>query len=202
MKITNIEKLLPFGYLFLVLIGILKQSVFYNQFGINILDYSSLMDILISPISDLAAHPQIFFVLLSFILFIYFTFLFLAKNYNKPIGQKFFKSNSKLMSMTQEEVQIHFGNRFLLLSTLGLLSFFLGIGIGTGKKVKEKIEQQTITYDYLLKIDQTEKQIYLLGVNSLNYIYIEKGNNNVKISPAVVVKSIEFIEYPEKKQER
>ncbi|MDM1045610.1 hypothetical protein HX004_12595 [Myroides sp. 1354] len=200
MKITNIEKLLPFGYLFLVLIGILKQSVFYNQFGINILDYSSLMDILISPISDLAAHPQIFFALLSFILFIYFTFLFLAKNYNKPIGQKFFKSNSKLMSMTQEEVQIHFGNRFLLLSTLGLLSFFLGIGIGTGKKVKEKIEQQTITYDYLLKIDQTEKQIYLLGVNNLNYIYLEKGNNNVKISPAVVVKSIEFIQYPEKKQ--
>lgn len=144
MKINNIERLLPFGYLFLVLIGIVKQSVFYNQFGINILDYSSLMDILISPISDLTSHLFIFIPLLGFILLFYFLFRYLAKHYNKPSVQKFYKIPKQVESMTEEEIQLHFGNKFLLFSSTMLLFFFLGIGIGNGKKQQIKLKAVTL----------------------------------------------------------
>jgi hypothetical protein len=41
----NTQKLLPFGYLYLVVMGILKESIYYYQIGINILKYSTIMDI-------------------------------------------------------------------------------------------------------------------------------------------------------------
>ena len=45
MKFTeNLQKLLPFGYLFLVVLGIIKESVFYHLIGINILKYSKKID--------------------------------------------------------------------------------------------------------------------------------------------------------------
>ncbi|MBB1138951.1 hypothetical protein [Myroides sp. WP-1] len=199
MKFNNFEKLLPLGYLFLVLLGIIKQSVFYNQFGINILDYSSLMDILISPISDLTSHSNVFLFLLVFLTIIFFVFLYFSKNHEKPWVQKFFKSNRQFTILTKEEIQLYLGNRFLLLASFGLIAFFLGMGIGTGKKTKERIEKEDLSYDYLLKIDNTEKQVHLIGVNSLNYFYLEKGNKNIKISPSVSVKSIEYLHTEEKK---
>ena len=57
--IKNLEKLLqflPLGYLYLIILGILKQSLLYNQLGVNILNYSSVMDILLGPIADLTAN--------------------------------------------------------------------------------------------------------------------------------------------------
>ncbi|RZK57783.1 MAG: hypothetical protein EOO91_09510 [Pedobacter sp.] len=56
----DLQKLIPFGYLFLVVMGILKESVIFYQLGINILKYSTLMDILISPIATLTTHPITF----------------------------------------------------------------------------------------------------------------------------------------------
>ena len=47
----KIKNLLPLGYLYLIILGILKESILYNQLDINILKYSSIMDIMISPIA-------------------------------------------------------------------------------------------------------------------------------------------------------
>ena len=47
----------PFGCLFFVILGMLKESIYYYQVGINILKYSNIMDILISPIANLTSTP-------------------------------------------------------------------------------------------------------------------------------------------------
>lgn len=51
-SIEKLQNLIPLGYLFLVVMGILKESVYFYQLKINILKYSTIMDILISPIPD------------------------------------------------------------------------------------------------------------------------------------------------------
>ena len=66
MKYTEkIQHLLPLGYLYLVIVGILKETAFFYQIGINILKYSSIMDVLMSPIATLTTHPLIFVHLLQ-----------------------------------------------------------------------------------------------------------------------------------------
>ncbi len=61
MKFTEgLQKFASFGYVFLIALGIMKESVFYYQININILKYSALTDILMSPIADLTSHPIVF----------------------------------------------------------------------------------------------------------------------------------------------
>ena len=75
----DLQKLLPFGYLFLVILGIARESIFYNQLGINILNYSTIMDILISPVSILTSHPLVFIIFILMIVSLYFIIFFFQR---------------------------------------------------------------------------------------------------------------------------
>jgi len=195
MKFTdNLQRLLPFGYLFLVVLGIIKESVYYYQFDINILKYSNIMDILISPIADLTSHPIILFSFIAFILMLYLMVFVLSKNHRKEWVRKIVGSKDSLGTLTEKEVKTYFGNIFLLMFALGLLSFFLGIGLGNGMKVSKRIATTNLEYTYKLTYNSDEsKEIYLIGSNSANYFYVVKGNKNVQISPVGTVKIIELL---------
>jgi hypothetical protein len=194
MKLTeNLQKLLPFGYLFLVILGILKESIFYFQIGINILKYSTLMDILISPIADLTYHPIILIALILFFLMLFGLIKFLSKNHKKEWVRKFVNSKNTTTDLTNQEIQNHFGKIFISMLFVGFLSFFIGIGLGNGKKVSDKIARNNLSYNYKITYNTGEsKAIYLIGSNSANYFYTEKGNKNIKISPVGAIKILEL----------
>lgn len=190
----DLQKLLPFGYLFLVILGIARESIFYNQLGINILNYSTIMDILISPISILTSHPLVFIIFILLILSLYFIIYFLSKNYKKNWIKKFLGSKSDLSTLSELEVKTHFGNKFIGLVAIGLVSFFLGIGIGNGKGIAERNESGSLKYTTNLTFNTNEKdEVYLIGSNSANVFYYSKDNKNVKISPVLSIKSIEIL---------
>lgn len=194
MKINeSLIKLLPYGYSFLVILGIIKQSVFYYQIDINILHFSNIMDILISPIADIVSNPVILIACTTILILIYFMVFLLSRNYNKKWVKKYFVPKNARTEWTEEIAQKRFGNMFLAYFAIGLLSFYLGIGMGNGAKVSQKIAKNDLKYDHILTHNSNEpKEIYLIGSNSANYFYVEKGNKNVKISPVVSIKSLEF----------
>ena len=192
--LENSEKLIPLGYLFLVILGIIKESVFYYQIGINILKYSSIMDILISPIADLASRPFIILVLVGFVLLLYLAIFLLSKNYKKAWIRRFTGIKKPLEELTEEVVKAHFQRILILMLANILVSFFLGLGIGGGGKVAERIATKNLKYESSIAYNSSNevKEIYLIGSNSLNYFYIEKENNNIKITPVSSVKMVEF----------
>ena len=204
MKLTeNLQKLLPFGYLFLVVLGIVKESIFYYQFGINILKYSSIMDILISPIADLTSHPLILVAFIIFIIFLYTVLIYLSKNYQKEWVRKLVGSKKPLKDVDLEEVQQYFGRAFVLMFAFGLLSFFLGIGLGSGKAIAEKISEKNLKYSYIFtySANNESKEVFLIGSNSSNFFYVEKGNFNVRIASVSSIKNIELINKSNEKTE-
>jgi hypothetical protein len=85
---AGIQKFLSFGYLFLVVLGILKESLFYYPLGIHILNYSTIMDVLLSPVADLTSHPVVFIAVAILVLFSYFFPVFLARNKHRAIARK------------------------------------------------------------------------------------------------------------------
>ena len=88
-SLERIQNLLPIGYIYLVLMGILKESLLYYQLGINILKYSTIMDILISPIADLTANPILLGpAVILFFLLPFFITRFLSTKSNKKWVQK------------------------------------------------------------------------------------------------------------------
>jgi len=47
----NIQDYLSIGYVILLILGVFHETIYYKFLGINILEYSSVLDVLISPIS-------------------------------------------------------------------------------------------------------------------------------------------------------
>lgn len=97
----DLQKLLPFGYLFLVVIGVLKESIFYYHIGINILKYSNIMDILISPIADITSTPMILVSLIVITFIFYLIILYLSKNYHNLKVNKFIGSKTNSEELTE-----------------------------------------------------------------------------------------------------
>ncbi|MBB6005283.1 hypothetical protein [Arcicella rosea] len=188
----SLQKILPFGYLFLVVMGILKESVFYYQIGINILKYSTIMDILISPIATLTAHPIILIALILVIVFAYALPTFLSKQSHKSWVQKISGIKSK-DEVSSEELSENLTNLFIKYLTIGLLAFFLGIGIGEGIGLSKKIKSNNLVYKHKLNYSSGDsEQVYLINTNSVYYFYLAKGNKAIKIAPIGAIKSIEL----------
>ncbi|QWT88007.1 hypothetical protein KBP46_09345 [Chryseobacterium sp. PCH239] len=190
----GIQRSLPFGYLFLVIMGILKESVFYYQIGINILKYSTIMDILISPIATLTAHPVILIALIIIVVFSFAFPSFLSKQANRD--KKWALKMASLKehkTMTKEAIENHFTNMFVRFLAMMLLSFFVGIGWGEGLGLTRKIKENKLKYDYKLNYsDESSDQVHLIGSNSMYYIYLAQGNKTIKIAPVGSIKSIEL----------
>ena len=193
--IKNLEKLLqflPLGYLYLIILGILKQSLLYNQLGVNILNYSSVMDILLGPIADLTANISLIIAVIMIVTLTLALSFYVIKNTDKRITQKLVGLKTDDIS-TAKENQNKIKNRFLLAMAVFLLSFFLGFGWGSGAKIAKKIKSNQLEFLSILKFNTGEKQqIYLIGSNSLYYFYVTKENKNVKIAPITAIKEIEL----------
>lgn len=191
MKYTDrLEKLLPFGYLYLVVIGLFKESVFHYILGINILKYSSIMDILISPIATITSHPLFLFGIIGFG-FLMFGYAMLLKKYRHKAWV--YKSLKLKSDYTKEEADSIFREQAINFIAFGLLSFFLGVGIGNGTIIAKKIKSGQIEYNNKLNYNSGEsEQVYLINTNSVYYFYMAKGNKAIKIGPLGAIKSLKL----------
>lgn len=191
MKYTDrLEKLLPFGYLYLVILGLIKESVFHYLIGINILKYSTIMDILISPIATMTSHPIVLIGIVVFVLLMFGYAMLLKKYRHKAWIQKSLKLES---GHSKEEVDSIFRGHAFNYIAFGLLSFFLGVGIGNGTIVAKNIKSGKIEYSNKLNYNSGEsEEVYLINTNSVYYFYIAKGSKTVKIAPLGAIKSLEL----------
>ncbi len=187
MKISDsLQKILPFGYLFLVVMGILKESVYYYQLGINYLKYATIMDVLISPIATLTLHPLLpvtlgVVIAVSYGISVYY------------VRQKA-KAGKGEQVMSKEESAAQLSSIFVRCFAFTLLCFFLGIGVGEGLGTQRKIATNSLHYDYKLNYNSVEaEEVCILGSNSVYYFYLSRGNKSIRIMPVGGIKNLEMI---------
>lgn len=188
----NLEKilqLLPLAYLFLIILGILKETIYYSQVGINIMNYSSIVDVIMSPIAEITSNIV---VLIGCIIYTLFPFQLVSvlKKYSHKKWTYYF-TNEKDFNKYSEEIK---QEKYLML-TIGLLAsgyigYFVGFGIFNGQKIADKFSNNTIQYEDVLKLvnDETIK-CHILGSNSQYYFYV-KTNKIVEIAPIGSISTI------------
>lgn len=188
----GLKKLLSFGYLFLILTGILKESVLYYQLDITILKYSTITDILISPIADLATHPVLLVaVIVLFIISYAFPSFLSRKKETKWV--RLFSGIKEKDEMDKDQYEKRFSDIFVTVLATALLTFFIGIGLGEGEKISKKIKSNQIEYNNTIHyINGSSESMYLVGSNSLYYFYLTKGSQHIKISPVGAIQQIEL----------
>jgi len=192
--IDKVQTLLPFGYLYLVILGIIKETAFFYQLDINILKYSSIMDVLISPIATLTSNPLIFIIITLILVSSFYLPSFLFKNDHKNWVRKVFELKKTKTELADDEIK----NYYLFISikflAVFLLSVYLGYGVGEGYTISKRIKDNKLKYEHKLNYTTGESEIVsLLETNSLYYFYVEKGTQFVKIAPIGGIKNIEII---------
>ena len=195
-NIEKLQTLLPLGYIFLVILGIIKESLYYYQLGINIIPYSSIMDILISPIATITSHP-VFMISIILVFAIHYKLpQFLLKYNHKKWVQKAFelKNINEPNLIPQDEIK----NEYIMISIRTLcsvlISLFLGFGFGGGYFLSKKIKKNELKYEYRLNYNSGESEdIFIINSNSVYYFYLAKGNKAIKITPVNSIKNIELI---------
>lgn len=189
--VEKIQNLIPIGYLFLVIMGVLKESVYFYQLKINILKYSTIMDILISPIADLTSNPIVLLSLILFAISILLILIFVYNYRNNNLVKRIF--NIKENELQDNVLKAKLIQTFLLSIAIGILSFFLGLGIGGGQKMAQKIKDHKLEYNQKLTFNTGETEaVFLIDANSSYYFYITPKNNSIKIAPIGAIKNIEL----------
>ena len=189
--LDKVQTLLPLGYLYLVVLGILKETAFLYQLDINILKYSSIMDVLISPIATMMSHPLVFGVILAIFIFCYNLPAVLKKHDHKPFVQKMFdikKTKSELSASEYKDYYMFIAAKFL---GIFLLSVYLGYGFAEGFAAREKIKENRLKFKYRLTYTTGESEdVALIENNSVYYFYVAKGEKTVTIAPVSGIKNI------------
>lgn len=191
--IDKVQNLLPFGYLFLVILGIVKESLAYYQIGINIVRYSSVMDILISPIAAITSHPIFFITVLVFIVFYFNVPQILIKNEDKKWIHKIFGVKDIEPGLSESEKLNYYNITALKSLSVFLVCVFLGYGFADGRSIAEKIKNNKLHYDYKLNYsDEKSENVYLIGSNTGYFFYLAEGNPAIKIAPVGAIKNLEM----------
>jgi len=180
----SIQDYMSIGYLFLLVLGVANQAIFYGLLGVNIFEYTSVLDVLLSPLAVISSHwlmPVILIILIP-IMVGYFKLLRwyhikLSKKEKYQSGKKKEKLDKVLKSLNKKYAVVPF-------VLIMVISMFLGFGLGGGYKSKEKLETQKYNYTHQIVYEDGEtKEVRILGKNSLYVFYATKDNNEVQISP-------------------
>lgn len=187
------QSILYLGYVLLIVLGILNETLFYRHFGINILEYADILDVLISPISKLTSNIALLIVSLVVIL----SLLVIPKKSSKFRGKKwvakFFKIDA---SETDIDVERKVRGTLIVFSIVFFIGLFIGSGYGKGEKLKDRIELGEVNYDDKIHfIDGQLLKGKLIGKNSSYIFYITKRNSDIKISP--ISGTIKYLEIHE-----
>lgn len=190
----KIQGLLPLGYLYLILLGLLKESILYHQLGVNILDYSSISDILLSPVSDMSANPVLIVALGIMILLLFIFQTILVKNSHREWAKKILGKERFSADVAKSEIRKTILPVFIVMVAFELLFFFVGLGLGEGVKISKKIDQDKIVYNSSVEFTSGKMQdVYIIDVNSTYLFYLKRGNKNVNIAPIGTINNLELL---------
>ena len=180
----NLQEYLSLGYVYLIILGIIDEVIYYNFLGVDILNYSSISDILIAPINTLLSDIRVFIAVIIIMLLAYlFYFKLMPALHKKGKGQGWYQKIVKDMDKADAKFAA-MQKRIMLFMLVYLSCLFLGIRIGYGYKTKDRIEKGDFRLNHTLVLsDNSSKQVRIIGQNSLYVFYVTKEQKEVAIMP-------------------
>ncbi|MNK25092.1 hypothetical protein D3C87_434130 [compost metagenome] len=196
-SIEKLQTLLPLGYFYLIVLGTLKDGVFFFMLGINFIKFSSITDVLMSPISDVTRYPVLLVAVAILICFLYFYNNFQVKNRHKQWVRNSLAIKQFLVkneNATDKDLIIFIKNQFINSVLVMIACFFLGGGLGFGISARDRIKNNNMRFNHRITYDSgKDVDVYMIDSNSVYYFYVEKGQKNITITPAGSIEKIEII---------
>ncbi len=173
-KLGNIASYLPLGYLYLLLIGIASDTIYYGHLGVNIISYSTVLDVLLSPITRIADSLVFAVVILGIIPFSTFYLNFI----------KWVSSKSKKSTIGVQLSKVPVTIQVILLSGFMIFAAFMGYGFGGGLVKKDMLQSGTLKPDAIIEFQNGNiVNAHIIGNNSGFIFYVSENEKSVTVSP-------------------
>ncbi len=181
----SLQDYLSLGYLYLLILGIFKDVIFYGLLGVNIINFSNIQDILLSPIIFLTADLKQFLIFLVGLPLIAIGIGYAARKYHEINKNKEWykaKKNYEKWDKTYgKETYYDFLTTMILLALFGA---FIGAGLGKGMKISKKIKTGTLENTSQITFENKETlKVNLIGHNSEYLFYAAEKDTVVTIVP-------------------
>jgi uncharacterized membrane protein len=178
MKNIGIQEYLSFGYLYLLVLGIITDTIFYNLIGIKILNYSNISDILLTPINLLTSNLILLFALLLMLGISYY-----FVHYIQPKLQKL---------KPDQPTTANSSTQWITLTAVLFICLFLGLGIGRGSAVNALIAEGKLETSKLITFSNSKTvEVRIVGQNTAFIFYVPKNGRSVVVSPISSVLQIQ-----------
>lgn len=182
--VGTLQDYLSLGYLYLLILGVIVDSIRYGFLGVNIINYSSVLDVLLSPIAHLTSDiKSLSAVIVGGLIAVGLTYgskWYYDKNKDNESfrKRKNFKSQEKMYEDFQPLRQISF---YMALFIFGV---FVGFGIGGGVKLSKDLKAGALEMDTQLTFTNDDTlNVKVIGHNSQYFFYAEEGATQVTIMP-------------------
>lgn len=176
----KIQDYLSFGYLYLLILGIVRDSIYYGFMGINIIRYSDIMDVLLSPIAYLSQEYVLFFI---FVCITYWVII-QPSFHKKHRSKKWYKKIFNVEKRDEKYKEPRLIPRELPLIALMIASLLLGTGLGRGIKTADKIQATELEMlDEIHFMDGESEKVHVIGQNSSFLFYVRTDEKEVSVSP-------------------
>lgn len=173
----SIQDYLSLGYLYLLVLGIIREVIYFKFLDINILSYSNVLDVILSPLVYIAKSPIIILTLTIFAVLIHFLNKYLAKKKHAAAIE-----SGKAEEKTLTEFEVMQGS--VILFAFMVFSFFMGTGIGSGNRHANKLASGEFTASHeIIFLDKEKIEARLIGSNSQYIFYVLENEKQVSISP-------------------
>jgi hypothetical protein len=177
----GLQEYLSLGYIYLVILGIVIDVIYFKFFGINILNYSSISDILMAPINTIVNDVKVLVISILIVGVGFFIVPFLNKSNNLKKAPQ--KSNEESGSSDEKDVPNNKNNGLIPILLLFPL-FVIGLKIGAGSATKSRIENGTFVANHSITFsDNSVKRVKVLGQNSGYVIFVVEGQKELSIVP-------------------
>lgn len=181
-KLT-LQEYLSLGYIYLIVLGIISDVIYFRFLDVDILNYSAISDILLSPVNILTQSWLLAVFFIGIIIFSYFYItVFLPKFHQKYRLKKWYNltGNIEKADKRVSSIKENKGIPFILIL---VFCIFLGMGVGGGSKVSYRIKNQDMEANYkIIFSNDFIKEVYVVGQNSSYLFYVLEGENKVSIS--------------------
>lgn len=175
----SLQDYLSMGYIYLLILGITSDSVLYGILGINIINFSTVLDILLSPVIYLT--KGIAFAVI--ILVIPALLVFQINNKQRKLQKELDKTQTSQGASLSKQINTLQSSKFLL-PALIILSAYVGYALGYGFATKNNLNKGEIKTNYEITFTDGERtEVRLVGHNSQYIFYAMEGKKELTVSP-------------------
>lgn len=183
--IKSLQEILSIGYLALLLFGLIRETITYGILGLNIISYSSILDILLSPVSILTGNKVLLGAVVIIPLLFYWGTQQFEKFHNRNKEKEWYQKRFDAVEIEKSYAKENFSILFVLSMTFGLLlGIFFASGVMDGQELKEELDKGALKMTHNLTfIDKDVVSVKIIGQNSQYIFYVVDGKTEISISP-------------------